>query len=166
MGVFCCVTFHPLCKLSDCTLISTALGPTLTMDMLPIGPAVSQALFSPGHHRRSIEARSGDCSTRGSGPAVGAMGAAQTLAWPYPHVYVCTKSTAAKVECLGCGITRCPFRCSAGAELTKPVMGVSIPCLHSCKERFQLFPLVSRPLGPSCSLSPTSACWPPTGVCF
>ena len=95
MGVLCCVTFHPLCELSDYTAVGTALSPTLTMGMPAIGPGVSQALFSPGHQHRSIEVRSWDGSTRGSGPTVGTMGAAQTLAWPNPRVYVPTKSTAA-----------------------------------------------------------------------
>ena len=79
MGVLCCVTIHPLCKLSDYTVVGTALGPTLTMSMLAVGPGVSQT-FSPGHQNRSTEFRSQDCSNHGSGPTVGAMGAAQTLA--------------------------------------------------------------------------------------
>ena len=70
----------PLCELSDYTVVSIALDPTLTMDMPAIGPGVSQVLFLPGHHHRSTEVRSWDCSDHGSGPAVGTMGAAQTLA--------------------------------------------------------------------------------------
>ena len=98
MGVLCCVTFHPLCELSDYTAVGTAYGPTLTMGMLAIGPGVSQTYFSPGHQCRSTEVRSQDCSNHGSGPTVGAMGAALSLAWPNPPVYVPTKSTAAKAR--------------------------------------------------------------------
>lgn len=43
-----------LCHLSPIlqvlgVLIVTALGPTITMDMLVIGSSISQALFSPGN---------------------------------------------------------------------------------------------------------------------
>ena len=62
MGVLCGVTFHPLCKLSDYTVVGTALGPTLTVGMLAIGPGVSQMLFSPGLQHGSTEVRSQDCS--------------------------------------------------------------------------------------------------------
>ena len=96
MGVLCCVTFHLLCELSDYTVFGTALGPTLTIGMLAIGPGVSLKLFSPGHQHRSTEVRSQDCSNYGSGPTVGTMGAAQTLAWSNTHMYVPTESTAAK----------------------------------------------------------------------
>lgn len=34
---------------SQIVLIVTALGPTITMDMLVIGSGISQALFSPGN---------------------------------------------------------------------------------------------------------------------
>ena len=135
--MLCCVTFHPLCKLSDYTVVGTALGTTLTVGMSAIGLGVSQALFSPGHQRRSTDIRSQDCSNHGSGPVMGEMGAAQTLAWPNPHVYVPTKSTAAKAR-LGCRSTH-PFRCSVGAEFPKLVVGFSVRSLRSCKERFQLF---------------------------
>ena len=65
------------------------------------------------------------------------MGAAQTLAWPNPHIYVPTKSIAAKARpVLAAGAL---VRCSVGAEFTKPVVGVSIRNLRSCKETFQLF---------------------------
>ena len=98
MAVLCCVAFHPFCDLSDYTVVDTALGPALTVGMPAIGPGVSQTLFSPGHQRRSTEVRSQDCSNHESGPAVDAMGAAQTLAWPNPHVFVPAKFTAAKAR--------------------------------------------------------------------
>ena len=98
MGVFCCVTFHPLCKLPDYSVVGTALGPTLTVGMPAIGPGVSQTLFSPGHLCISTEVRPQDCSNHGSGPTLGVIRAAQTLAWLNPHVYVPTKSTAANVR--------------------------------------------------------------------
>ena len=66
--------------------------------MRAVGPGDSQALFSPGHWCRSAEVRSQDCSDRVPEPAVGAMAAAQTLAWPNPHVYIPTKPTAAKAR--------------------------------------------------------------------
>ena len=79
MSVLCCVTFHPLCGLTSYSVVGTALSPTLTMGMLAVGPGVSHVLFSPGHQRRSTEVRSQDCSNHGSGPTVGAMGAAHPL---------------------------------------------------------------------------------------
>jgi len=49
-----------LYELSESTAVGTALGPTLTVDMLVVGPSVCQMLFSPGHQHRSIEVRSQD----------------------------------------------------------------------------------------------------------
>ena len=98
MGVLCCVTFHPLCELSNYTVVGTALSPMLTMGIPTIGPGVSQTLFSPGHQHRSTEVRSQDCSNHGSGLIVGAMGEVQTLAWPNPNVYVPTKPTTAEAR--------------------------------------------------------------------
>ena len=46
--------FHPSGE-SRVTLVSTALGPTSTMDILAHGPGVSQMLFSPGHQHRSLK---------------------------------------------------------------------------------------------------------------
>ena len=92
MGVLCFVTFHLLCELSDYADVDTAVGPTLTVGMLAIVSGVSQTLLSPpGHRSRSTEVRSQDCSNHGSGPVVDVMGAAQTLVWPNPHVYVPNK---------------------------------------------------------------------------
>ena len=93
MGVLCCVTFHPLCEFPDYSVVGTALGPTLLVGTLAIGPYVSQTLFSPCHQCRSTEVRSQHCSNHGSGPVVGTMGEAQTLAWPNPYMYVLTKLT-------------------------------------------------------------------------
>ena len=87
MGVLCFVTFHPLYELSDYTVVVTALGPTVTMCMLAIAPVSLRCCF---HQVTSIDplksGRSQDCSNDGARPTVGAMGAAQTLAWPTPHV--------------------------------------------------------------------------------
>lgn len=47
MGVLCWVTFHLLCKLSDYADVGTALGSTVTVGMLAVGPSVSQMLLSP-----------------------------------------------------------------------------------------------------------------------
>ena len=52
MGVLCCVTFHPLCKLSDYTVVDTDIGPTLTMGMPAIGPGVLRHYF---HQAISID---------------------------------------------------------------------------------------------------------------
>ena len=98
MGVLCCVTFHPLCELTSYTVVGTALGHTLTVGVPAVGPGVSWTLFSPGHQSRSTEVRPQDCSNHGSGAVVGVMRAAQTLAWPNPHVYVSTKPTTAKAR--------------------------------------------------------------------
>ena len=98
MSVLCCLTFHPLCKLSGYTDSQTALGLTLIMDIPVIGPGVSQTLLLPGHKNRSIEVRSQDCSNHRSGLTMGAKGAAQTLAWSNIRVYVLVKSTAAKAR--------------------------------------------------------------------
>ena len=98
MSVLCCITFHLLCKITSYSVVDTAFGASLIMGMLAVVPGVSQVLFSPGHQCRSTEVKSQVCSNHGSGPAVGAMGAAQTLTWPNPHVYMPTKSTAAKAR--------------------------------------------------------------------
>ena len=90
-----CVPFHPLCRLTKCTVVGTALSPTSTVGILAVGPGVSQALFSPGHQHRSTEVRFQDCSSHAPGPAMGVMHAAQILAQPSPCVYMPTKPTAA-----------------------------------------------------------------------
>lgn len=94
--MLCCVTFHPLCEFPDHTTVGTALGPILMVGVSAIGPDISQVLFSPGHQHRYAEVRYLDCSNHGSGPAVGAMGAAQILAWPNSLMYMPTKSTVAR----------------------------------------------------------------------
>jgi len=81
VSVLCCLTFHPLCKLSGYTDSQTALGLTLIMDIPVIGPGVSQTLLLPGHKNRSIEVRSQDCSNHESG-LMGVIEAAQI--WPGP----------------------------------------------------------------------------------
>ena len=96
MHVLCCVTFLLLCKLSDYADVGTALGSTVTVGMLVVGPSVSQNVAFTSHQSRSTEVKSQDCSNRGS--VVGVRGAAQTLAWPSPHVYGPTKATAAKAR--------------------------------------------------------------------
>ena len=83
MDVLCCVTFHPLFKLSDYTAVDTALSTTLTMGMLAVGLGASQVLFSPDHQHRSTEVWSQDCNNHGSAPTVVAVGAAQTD-WAQP----------------------------------------------------------------------------------
>ena len=98
VNVLCCVPFRLLCRLTKYTVAGTALRPTLTAGMPAIGLVDSQELFSPGHWCRSTEVRSQDCSSRSPGPAVGAVEAAQTLAWPSPHMYVSTEPTAAKAR--------------------------------------------------------------------
>lgn len=103
MNVVCCVTFHPLCRLTNYTIVGTVLGPALTVSMPATGLAVSQALFSPCHQHRSTEARSQDCSNHAAGPAVGTLEVSQTLAWPNLHMYVPTKPTAAKVRAAKAG---------------------------------------------------------------
>lgn len=83
---------------SQIVLIVTALGPTITMDMLVIGSGISQALFSPGNQCRSTEVKSQDCSHLASGPAVGAIKEAQTLGCNQPlHVHA-HKATVAKAR--------------------------------------------------------------------
>ena len=49
-----------LYELSESTAVGTAVGPTLTVDMLVVGPSVCQMLFSSGHQHRSTEVRSQD----------------------------------------------------------------------------------------------------------
>ena len=98
MNVLCCVPFQPFCGLTKYTVVGSALGPTLTVGMLAIGAGDSQVLFSPGHQCRSTEVTSQDCSSHARGPTVGAVEAAQTLAWPHPHAYMPTKPTAAKAR--------------------------------------------------------------------
>ena len=38
VNVLCCVPFHPLCGLTNYTLVGTSLGLAITVDMLEIGP--------------------------------------------------------------------------------------------------------------------------------
>ena len=91
------------------TVVAIALGPASALGMLAISPGVSQALFSQSHQRRPTEVRSQDCSSCASGPAVGAIEAAQTLSWPSPRFHAPTKPTAAKaipVPAMGAPIVR------------------------------------------------------------
>lgn len=55
VGVLHCVTFHPLCELSDYTDVGPALSPTLTVGVMATGPGVSLMLLSPCHQSRSTE---------------------------------------------------------------------------------------------------------------
>ena len=98
MSMLCCVTFHLLCELTSYSVIGTALSPILTVGMLVVGPGVSQALFLPGHQHRYTEVMSQDCGNPGSGPTLGAMGAALTLTWTNLRMYMPTKSTPAKAR--------------------------------------------------------------------
>ena len=98
MSVLCCVPFHALCRLIKYTVVGTAVSPTLTLGMPADGPGDSQVLFSPGHRCRFIEVRFQDCTSHAPGPAVGAIEAAQTLAWHNPCMYMPTKPTAAKAR--------------------------------------------------------------------
>ena len=100
MSVLYCVTFHLSCWLTDYTVVGTALSalpPSLTVALPPIGPGASPA-FSPGHLCESTRVRSQDCSSRVPGPSVVAMKAAQILTWPSLCVYVPTKPTAAETS--------------------------------------------------------------------
>ena len=105
MEVFTC-EHAPLCPLSPIVqahkvhCVGTPLGLTLTMSMLAICPGVSQVLFLPGHQHRSTEVMSQNCSSLATGLTVGAMDAAQTVAWPNPHMYMPTKSTAAEARAI------------------------------------------------------------------
>lgn len=96
--VLCHVTFHSLCGLTKFTVVCTALGLPLTMDMLVIARGVSQALFSYGHQGRSTEVMTQGCSICVPGPTSGAMETTQTLAWPGPYVLRPTKPIAVKVK--------------------------------------------------------------------
>ena len=167
MVVLCCVTFHPLCELSDYTAVGTALNHTLSMGMPAIDPGVSQMLFSPGHQHRSTEVRSQDCSHHGSGPSVCAMGgAAQTLAWPNPCVYVPTKSTAAKVRpVLSAGAFIVCSDVLQVLSLQSRSQGCHSVVRAAARRDFSFSSLVAQPLGLSCGFSPTSSCGPPTGLC-
>ena len=161
MYVLYCVPFCPLYGLTEYTVVGTALGSALTVGVPAVGPGDSQVLFSPGHLHRSSEVRSQDCSSCASGPVVGAMGAAQTLAWPTPHVYVPTKPRAAKARPIppaealvlshvsqALHLGSCQWRCNAAA-----------------RRAFSSSSLVTWPLGLSCGFSPSPACVPPTRVC-
>ena len=98
MSTLCCVTFHPLCELTEYSVFGVAPGPTSTVGTPAAGPGICPALFSHGQQRRSTEVRSQDCSRCAPGLAVGAVEAAQTLAGPSPHVYWPTTPTAAKAR--------------------------------------------------------------------
>ena len=115
MSVLCCAPFHPLCELTKYPIIGTALSPTLTMGMLTIGPGDSEVLFSPATDADPL--RSGPRTVviiYVPEPAVGGVGAveaAQTLAWPNP-CSVCPQSLQQlKPAHPSCRSTCCPFRC-------------------------------------------------------
>lgn len=55
MGVLSCVTFHPLCELSDHADLGTALCHTLAVGMPVTCPGICQSLLSLGHQSRSTE---------------------------------------------------------------------------------------------------------------
>ena len=146
-------------KLTKYTVIGTALSLILPVGMMAVGPGDSQALFSLCHRCRFTEVRPQDCSSHAPGPTVGAMEAAQTLAWPNPYVNMSTKPTAAKAR---------PFP-TAGALVV--LLDVSwVLNLGSCQGKgnsmvhasvgrdFSPSSVVSQPLGLSCGFSPTSAC--------
>ena len=92
------ILFHSLCKFTTYTVVDTGLGPTLIVGMMAIGPGDSEALFSPGHWHRCSEVSSKACDSHEPAPAVEAMVAAETLAWPKPWVYIPPKSTATKAR--------------------------------------------------------------------
>ena len=162
MDVLCCVTFHPLCELSDYTVVCAALSPTLTVDIPAIGHGVSQALFSPDHQCRSTEVMSQNCTNHGSGPIMDAMQAAQTLAWPNSHVYVPIKAIAGKarpVLAVGALIVRSDVL--QALTLQSQSWGCKSAVCAAMRRDFNSSSLVAWPLGPSCGFSSTSACGPP-----
>lgn len=107
---------------SQIVLIVTALGTTITMDMLVIGSGISQALFAPGNQCRYTEVKSQDCSHLASGPAVGAIEEAQTLGCNQPQHVHAHKATVAKAR--PTSASRALVVCSVGTEFTKPAVGV------------------------------------------
>lgn len=54
-SMLCCVTFKSLCKLKNCHIFGTALGPTLTMDISAIVSDVSQEFFSTAQQSTSTK---------------------------------------------------------------------------------------------------------------
>lgn len=54
MHVPCCVPFHPLCELTEYPVVGTALGPTLTVGMLTVGPVTLRSCFHQATDAHSL----------------------------------------------------------------------------------------------------------------
>ena len=127
-------------------------------------PRDSEVLFSPGHWCTSTEVRSQDCSDCVPEPAVGAVEAAHTLAWPNP-CSICPQSLQQlKPPHPSCRSTCCPFRCLQVLNLGSCQWGCN-PEVHTEARRFQLYFLVTWPFGLRCGFSTSSVCVSPITVC-
>ena len=93
------------------------------------------------------------------------MGVAQTLAWPILHMYVLTKSTAAKARPVS----------AAGAfvdcldvlqvlSLQSQLWGCNSAICAAVRRDFSSSFIVVQSLGLSCGFSSTSVCGPHTGI--
>lgn len=74
----------PIVELTKYIVVGIALDPILTIGMPAISHGVPQALFLQSQQNRSTKIRSQDCCGHAPEPAVGDLGAAQTLDWPSP----------------------------------------------------------------------------------
>ena len=93
------MSFVTRCTGSQSTLLlALPLAPPQQWEGLAVSPGVPQGLFSQGHQHRATDVRSQDHSPRTPGPALGAVEAAQILAWPSPHMHVPIKPTVAKAR--------------------------------------------------------------------
>lgn len=133
MRVLCWVTFHPFCKPPRDIFVGTALSTISIMGMLAVGPAASQGLFSQGYQCKSTEIRFQGCSIYEPGPTLGAMRAAQTLAWASPHGHAPTKPIVAKIRRIQAARRSilCPFGCPIKYRIYKArCRGVNKPMAH------------------------------------
>lgn len=139
VGVFFCVIFNLLYKLSDYSVVGTAFGPSLTVGLLAIGPDVSQMLFLPSHQHRSTEVRFKSCSNMNLDLLWALCG--QLRLWP-DTTPACMWAQSLQVLKLGLSCyksTHYLFRCFVSSEFTNPVVGMSIHNLCSCEKILQVF---------------------------
>ena len=106
---------------------------------------------------RSTEIRSQDCSNLGSGPPVGTMEAAQTLAWPNSDMSVLTKFVAAKVrsvlpeELVHSDVLQ-------ALSLQNQSWQYQFVVCVAARRDFSFSSFIVWPLGFSCGFSPTGVC--------
>lgn len=118
------ITYQPLCTLTKCTVVGTALNPTSAVGMQAVGLDVPQALCSQSPQHRYTKVRHQDVHSCTPGPTMRARESAQTTAL-LPHVGnmlvpACSQSLSRQSH------AHCEHAENAAA------MGGPCPSLHTC----------------------------------